>query len=102
MWEVNVAEMPELLVFIVPGSFVKNGQDRLVVCNPIAHSVIEAQRGQHPEYVFIYKNKPLQDMLNSAWIKARDRAGLPHVRVHDLKHTFGRHLRAAGVGFVLF
>ena len=25
--------------------------------------------------------------------------GLPQVRVHDLKHTFGRHLRAAGVSF---
>ncbi len=25
--------------------------------------------------------------------------GLPQVRVHDLKHTFGRRLRAAGVSF---
>ena len=38
-------------------------------------------------------------MLNSAWIRARTKAGLPHVRVHDLKHTFGRRLRAAGVSF---
>ena len=38
-------------------------------------------------------------MLNSAWKKARERAGLPLVRVHDLKHTFGRRLRAAGVSF---
>jgi integrase len=29
----------------------------------------------------------------------RERAGLPDVRVHDLKHTFGRRLRAAGVSF---
>ena len=36
-------------------------------------------------------------MLNSAWKKARLRADLPIVRVHDLKHTFGRRLRAAGV-----
>ena len=27
------------------------------------------------------------------------RAALPQVRVHDLKHTFGRRLRAAGVSF---
>jgi hypothetical protein len=27
------------------------------------------------------------------------RAELPQVRVHDLKHTFGRRLRAAGVSF---
>ena len=38
-------------------------------------------------------------MLNSAWSKARVRANLPAVRVHDLKHTFGRHLRAAGISF---
>jgi hypothetical protein len=38
-------------------------------------------------------------MLNSAWKRARVAAGLPTVRVHDLKHTFGRRLRAAGVSF---
>jgi hypothetical protein len=26
--------------------------------------------------------------------------GLLQVRVHDLKHTYGRHMRAAGVSFV--
>ncbi len=36
-------------------------------------------------------------MNNSAWQKARKNAGLPQVRIHDLKHTFGRRLRAAGV-----
>jgi hypothetical protein len=38
-------------------------------------------------------------MNNTSWQKARTRAGLPQVRVHDLKHTFGRRLRAAGVSF---
>jgi integrase len=38
-------------------------------------------------------------MLNSGWKSARERIGLPQVRVHDLKHTFGRRLRAAGVSF---
>jgi hypothetical protein len=38
-------------------------------------------------------------MLNTGWRDAREKAGLPHVRVHDLKHTFGRRLRAAGVSF---
>ena len=37
-------------------------------------------------------------MSNSAWKSARRRVGLG-VRVHDLKHTFGRRLRAAGVSF---
>jgi hypothetical protein len=38
-------------------------------------------------------------MLTSGWIRARNKAVLPWVRVHDLKHTFGRRLRAAGVSF---
>ena len=38
-------------------------------------------------------------MLNGAWLRARARAELPQARVHDLKHTFGRRLRAAGVSF---
>jgi integrase len=38
-------------------------------------------------------------MLNTAWRRARTAAGLPQVRVHDVKHTFGRRLRAAGVSF---
>jgi integrase len=52
-------------------------------------------------------------MNNTAWKSARERAadkweeqtgqaapeGFRRVRVHDLKHTFGRRLRAAGVSF---
>ena len=38
-------------------------------------------------------------MFNTAWLKARARADLRGVRIHDLKHTFGRRLRAAGVSF---
>ena len=36
-------------VFIVPGTFVKNGDERLVVLNRLAMSVVEARRGQHPD-----------------------------------------------------
>jgi integrase len=38
-------------------------------------------------------------MLNSSWKRARQQNGLPNLRVRDLKHTFGRRLRAAGVSF---
>ena len=54
---------------------------------------------------------PLKKMNNTAWKNGRERAadkmealsgqpapiGFRRVRVHDLKHTFGRRLRAAGV-----
>jgi integrase len=97
-WEVDVPE-PGTSIFIIPGSRVKNGDERLVVLNRIARSVVEARRGWHVTNVFTFGCAPVKHMLNSAWKKARARAGLDQVRVHDLKHTFGRRLRAAGVSF---
>jgi integrase len=86
-------------VFVIPGRYVKNGDDRLVVLNDIAKSVINEVRGEHPTHVFTFKGKPVLRMMNSAWLRARNATHLSTVRVHDLKHTFGRRLRAAGVCF---
>ena len=97
-WEVQVPELGTS-IFMVPGSYVKNGDERLVVLNRIARSVIAARSGQHAAYVFTFNGEPVHRMLNSAWKRARLQAGLPQIRVHDLKHTFGRRLRAAGVSF---
>ncbi len=97
-WEVKVPPL-KTFVFIVPGKFVKNGDERLVVLNDIARSVVNARRGKHPTHVFAYKGKPIIRMLNSSWCRVRKTVGLEQVRVHDLKHTFGRRLRAAGVSF---
>ena len=97
-WEVKVPEL-ETSVFIIPGHRVKNGDERVVVLNRVARSVIEEVRGMHEEYVFTYRGKAVTVMNNTAWQSARIRAGLAQVRVHDLKHTFGRRLRAAGVSF---
>jgi integrase len=94
-------ELPGLnaSVFVVPDRFVKNGDDCLVILNRIAGRVVDAQWGQHPEFVFAFRGKPIKGMMNSAFRRARERARLPQVRVHDLKHTFGRRLRAADVSF---
>ena len=125
-WEVKVDAL-KTSVFIVPGAIVKNREDRLVVLNGVARSVVEKMRGNHPEQVFAYQRartrdpakytkpqrppRPLDTMNNTAWQNARKEAaleyrkvlgreapwGFAHVRIHDLKHTFGRRLRAAGV-----
>jgi integrase len=97
-WEVNVREL-DASVFIVPGHYVKNGEVRLIVLNRIAASVVDVQRARHPARVFSHKGKPLARILSSEWRCARKAAGLLQVRVHDLTHTFGRRLRAAGVTF---
>lgn len=97
-WEVKVPEL-DTFVFIVPAEFVKNGDERLIVLNDIAKSVVDARREKHPTHVFAYSGKPVQRMLNSSWCRVRKTVDLQQVRVHDLKHTFGRRLRAAGVSF---
>jgi len=97
-WAVEVPQL-DTTVFIVPGERVKNGDDRLIVLNRVALAVVKRQRCVHPDRVFTYRGEPVTRMLNSAWMRARAYVELPQVRVHDLKHTFGRRLRAAGVSF---
>nr|MBS0022068.1 tyrosine-type recombinase/integrase [Gammaproteobacteria bacterium] len=102
-WEVTVPEL-NTSVFIIPSDQVKNTDsreidDRLVVLNRVARSVLDAWRGTRATHVFSYQGKPIAHMLTSGWRRGRVRAGLPQVRVHDLRHTFGRRLRAAGVSF---
>lgn len=98
-WEVNVPGIEDASVFIIPAEKVKNREERLVVLNQIAKSVIDSVRGEHSKYVFTFRGKPITRMTNSGWKKARVKSGLLMVRVHDLKHTYGRRLRAAGVSF---
>ena len=70
-----------------------------MVLNEIARRVVEGERGKHPEFVFTYEGRSVQRINGHAFRRARERAGLPQVRVHDLRHTFGHRLRAAGVSF---
>ena len=97
-WEVHVPEVGSS-VFIVPDSVAKNGQERIVVLNRIAQSVVEGERGKHPRIVFTYQGQSMARVRNHAWVRARQRVGLGQVRFHDLRHTFGHRLRAVGVSF---
>ncbi len=106
-WELQIPEL-NASIFIIPShivkkgkrqQLVKNGEDRLIVLNDAAKVVIEQMRGINQEHVFSYKGKPITKMNNTAWKRARKLVGLSQVRIHDLKHTFGRRLRAAGVSY---
>jgi len=44
-----------------------------------------------------YQGHPVAKMNNPAWQRARKEVGLPQARIHDLRHTYGARLRAAGV-----
>lgn len=103
-WEYLIPKL-NTSVFIIPGEFTKNEMDRLVVLNRLAKQVVEEVRGEHPDYVFTCaprgkqaERHPIYQMNGKAWQKVRKATGIP-ARVHDLKHTFGRRLRSAGVSF---
>ena len=99
-------------VFILPGEVVKNGEPRMIVLNDTAQAVLERARGHHRRFVFVSSQRtPLRHLRSAGWCRARSRAaqryrewfgmeaptGFRTIRVHDLRHTFGRRLRAAGV-----
>jgi integrase len=123
-WEIPVPEI-NASVFLIPGKFIKNGEDRLVILNKEARAVLGRVEGMHPVRVFNYFHlgtsvfrgrptpqtsrrglhcpiysegelRPVGRMNNSSWKRACKRAGI-HYGVHALKHNFGRRLRAAGV-----
>ena len=96
-WEYPIPEL-NTSIFVIPAQYSKNKVDRLVPLNDIALQVIAGVRGQHPVYVFtrVDGQTRLYQMSNKSWDKARKLVRLP-VRIHDLKHTFGRRLRAAQV-----
>lgn len=110
-WEIKVPELG-VSVFEVPRRHVKGRKlSRVLVCNSVAQSVVESARGQHDEFVFVWRRErvknfddapvmpyaPIQKMNNTAWQNARGKAGLGDLHVHDLRHTVGMRLREAGV-----
>jgi integrase len=95
-WEVPVPEIGRS-VFVVPAEEFKSMRDHVVILNDAAWSIIQNQRGRHPVWVFPYRGHRVRTMNNNGWQRVRNEVGLPAVRVHDLRHTFGCRLRAAGV-----
>lgn len=117
-YEVRIPEL-DISLFLLPGQpdlmngwhGVKSRQDRLVILNSVARSVVDAQRDKHPTHVFTYRGHPVVRANNNGWRTARSRAaekypevigtpppwGFRNLRVHDLRHTVGRRLRAIGI-----
>ena len=100
-WEVQLPEMGTS-VFILGASITKTSTERVVVLNTVARRVIESRRGIHAERVFTYRGRPVGKLRSSAWRRAWKAVGLPDEPgilkgVHNLRHTFGRRLRSAGI-----
>ncbi|MEP6770258.1 MAG: tyrosine-type recombinase/integrase [Polaromonas sp.] len=109
-WEVKVPELGRS-VFVVPAAEYKGQRDHVLILNDAAWSIVEACRGMHEDYVFVYRRERevhldrtpamayhrMGTLNNTAWQAARTEVGLEMVRIHDLRHTYGQRLRDAGV-----
>ena len=88
-------------------SLSKSGRPRRIVLNLAAVELIrelraEAEKRGHPLHpnapvFFNPKTRERYQSFYAAWHRARDRAGLPDVRFHDLRHTFASLLINEGV-----
>ncbi len=56
-----------------------------VPLNKQAISILKAQQGRNPTYVFTYNGSPVTRCNNHAWQKALVRAGINDFRWHDLR-----------------
>ncbi|MEW6314609.1 MAG: site-specific integrase [Pseudomonadota bacterium] len=78
-------------------NLTKNGTPRGVPLNHDAVVILQEQVGQHPNYCFTYRGKPIRwEVTNSAWHTALAKAGIPDFRFHDLRHTWASWHRQAG------
>lgn len=81
-------DMARAVAWIHPDE-AKAGKAIGVPLNQDALDVMRQRRGEHPEYVFTYKGKPVDRCSTDAWKKALVRAGIARdFRWHDLRHTW--------------
>ena len=75
----------------------KNGTPRGVPLNNDAIAVLEAERGNHPQFCFTYRGEPIGwDVTNTAWQTALRKADITDLSFHDLRHTWASWHRQAG------
>lgn len=83
-------------VIVIPREEAKAGKPIPVYLVEEAYQAIRDQievdehgnEKHHDTHVFTFREKPITRINNSAWKKARDRAGLQGIRVHDLRRTW--------------
>lgn len=91
-------------IFCFDAPTSKNGKPVRIFLNSEAREAVNRCRGEHSEYVFTCKGRPIYQMNNTAWQNAVEKLGLrdcrgegQHFRVHDLRVTCSTRLRDLGV-----
>lgn len=86
-------------VWRVPAS---NSKSKKIKSIPINNSAVEilSQLNTEKKHEYIFFNettgKPYREIASKTWGRIRRKAGLPTLRLHDLRHCFGQMLASAG------
>jgi len=70
----------------------KNGRPLGVPLNKEAVVLLRYQLGNHKEYVFTYRGRPVKKCNTQAWRKALKKVSISDFRWHDLRHTWASWL----------
>jgi integrase len=87
-WSMEI-KVPQLntSVFLIPKDLIKNNEDRLVVLNKTAASIINKMRGQNNTYVFSYHGRKIYRMNNTSWKSGRLKAAVKAI-LNDKDYSF--------------
>lgn len=74
----------------------KEGKGIAVPLSATAVELLRTVEGDDPDYVFVYRGKPVRQTTTKAWTEAKERAGIKNFRWHDLRHTWASWHRQDG------
>lgn len=90
-------------VWRIPAGSTKSGKGRSVPLNSIAFEVLDELTSEG-KYKHLFVNpgseKPFVH-IGHTWIRLREKAGLPHLRFHDLRHSTASLLIQSGASLFL-
>jgi integrase len=84
-------------VWRIPAADSKSKRIRSVPLNDAALEVLDqlGSEGKH-EYLFVKKNGERLQHLHQVWTRIRNKAGMPWLRLHDLRHQYASMLVNSG------